>query len=422
MGLLNNMLNNSTIRNILSFSDFEKDFFSHFYGGKKSNTGVLVNESTAMKFTTVLACIKIISEDIGMIPTQLRKWRDLKDHEKGSDPAYEHPTYDVLAVQPNKEMHSMIFYETAQSHILTSGNMYAYKTINNRGNVSGLKLLDWQDTYTERNKETGEIEYHFNDRGKEIIFGFDEIFHIPGLGYDGINGYSPISMAREAIGLGLAAEEFAARFYSNGANMGGVITLPNKIRDIEGLRKELHKKYGGLSKSHEVMVLEEGAEYKRIDMPLADAEFIATREFQDRQLAKIYRMPLKMIQDYSKGGTYNNNEQQELDYVKHTLLPWIVRWEQSISTRILTKKDRMLGYFVRFDIDELLRGDSKTQADVNHIKRQDGIITANEWRAMNNMNPRPEPEADKLLINGNMREISVVNSLEQVKGGGESES
>ena len=420
MGFIKNML----VKNY-SLSDFETDFTRHFYGGTPSNTGVKVDEQTAMRFNAVYACIRIISEDIGMIPTELRKWRNVSDHSKGSDPAYNHALYEVLMNQPNPEMHSMIFEETMQSHILSSGNGYAHKTINNRGQVTKLTLLDWFNVQPNR-LETGELVYLFDDRGKEITFRFDEIFHIPGLGYNGIVGYSPVGMAREAIGLGLAAEEFAARFYSNGANVGGIITMPNKIQDKEALRKELKAKHAGLSKSHEVMILEEGSEYKRIDMPLADAEFLATREFQDRQIAMIYRMPLKMIQDYSKGGTYNNNEQQELDYTKHTIMPWVIRWEQSITTRLLTKRDRMDGYFVRFNMDELLRGDSKTRADVNHIRRQDGIITGNEWRAMDDMNPRSEPEADMLVINGNMREISVVKSVEpvegqQFKGGGNGE-
>jgi len=413
MGLIKNMI----VRNrAYTLSDFENDFARHFYSGEPSKTGVIVNEDTAMRFNAVYACIRIISEDMGLIPTELRHWRDVTDRSKGSDPAYDHPLYDVLMYQPNPEQHSMIFDETMQSHILSSGNGYAYKSWDGKGRTNGLKLLNWVNMEPKRSDKTGLIEYHFDDRGKDIVFSYEEIFHIPGLGFDGIVGYSPITMAREAIGLGMAAEEFASRFYSNGANIGGFISLPNAIRDKEATRKELKEKYEGLGKAHKVMILEEGAKFERLEMPLADAEFLATREYQDRQIAMIYRTPLKMIQDYSKGGTYNNNEQQELDYVKHTIMPWVVRWEQSIITRLITKRERMQGLFVRFGMDELLRGDSKTRADVNHLRRQDGVITTNEWRAMDDMNPRNEPEADQLIVNGNMRNIKIVNSQGPVSG------
>ncbi len=278
-----------------------------------------------------------------------------------------------------------------------------------------MQLLNWTKMTPKRNKETGEIEYEFNDRGKPETFEFNEIFHIPGLGFNGLVGYSPITMHADAIGLGIAAEQFANYFYSNGANVGSVITLPNAIQDKEGLRKEIKQKFGGLIRSHETMVLEQGAEFHRIDMPLADAEFIATRKYQDEKIASIYRMPLIMLQNADKL-TYNNAEHQDLSYMKHTLLPWMVRWEQSIFTRALTKMERMQGLFARFKTNEMLRGDSKTMATVNHLKRQDGIIDTNEWRAMDDMNPRSEPEASQLIVNGNMRAISIVNSLDPVSG------
>ena len=416
MGLLKSVLHGG-VRNFnqMSMADFEKEFFRHFYGGHKSTSGVMVNEETAMKFSAVYTCIKIISEDIGMLPIEIRKWRDPRDKSKGSDFAYDHPLYDVLSNAPSPEMTSMIFEETLQSHILSSGNGYAYKKMNMRGQVTGLQLLDWHAINPERNKNTGKIEYKFMDREKEIILPFDEVFHIPGLGYDGIVGYSPIRMSMEAIGLGLAAEQFASYFYSNGANVGGFIELPGAVKDKEGMKKEFQEKWGGLSKSHKVLFLEEGMKFQKLVMPLQDAQFIETRKYQKQEIASIYRMPLKMIQDHDKS-TYSNNEQQELDYVKHTLMPWIVRWEQSAGMRLLTKTDREKGYFTRFNVDEMLRGDAKSRADVNHIKRQDGVITGNEWRAEDNMNPRPEPEADMLIVNGNMRHISIVTSTDPVSG------
>jgi HK97 family phage portal protein len=263
-----------------SLADFERDFDRNFYGGWNSTSGLRINEQTAMKFSAVYACVRIISEDLGMLSTELRKWRDPKDHSKGSDPAFEHPLYDVLMNQPNNDMTSMIFYETMQQHILLSGNAYAYKNIDSRGRVVGLKLLDWSKISPERNKETGEIQYVFRDGSDNTTFKQWEIFHIPGLGYDGIVGYSPIHMSMDAVGLGLAAEQFANYFYKNGANVGGIITMPGAVKDKEGLRKEIQEKYGGLGKAHKIMVLEDGMNFQKMVMPLAEAQFIDTRKFQ----------------------------------------------------------------------------------------------------------------------------------------------
>jgi len=410
MGLLKNMI----FKNY-SMADFDKEFESHFYGGWRSNTGVKVSEESAMKFSAVYACIRIISEDIGLLPFEIRRWRDPRNKSKGSDVAFDHPLNDVLLNSPNGEMNAMTFEETFQSHILQSGNGYAYKTLNNRGQVVGLKLLDWFDMTVKRDKDTGEVYYEFNDRGKPIPFRKDEIFHIPGLGYDGLVGYSPVKMAMEAVGLGLAAEEFAARFYSNGANVGGFITTPEAVKDRDALKKEIDDKFAGLGKAHKIMVLENGMTFTKLNMNLDEAQFLETRRFQIEEIARIYRMPLHMIQDLSHA-TFSNIEHQDLAYVKRTLLPWVKRWEIGTDTQNLTARDRAQGLFSRLNMDELLRGDAPTRANVNHIKRQDGVISGNEWRAVDDMNPRDEPEADKLLINGNMREIGVVNSIEPVSG------
>jgi len=399
-----------TVQNNISLGDFEKSFFRHFYGGPTSTTGVKVNEETALKFSAVLACIKIISEDIGMLPCEVRKWRATQNHSKGSDLAHELPLHDMLSHQPNEEMDSMSFDEAHQSHVLSSGNGYALKDISMRGQVSRLTLLNWQCVTPQRNKDSGAVEYKFDTgNGKPEIFNREEIFHVHGLGFDGLVGYSPIRMAMEAIGLGLAAEQFAAYFYSNGANVGGFVEMPNSVKDKESMKTEFAEKFAGLGKAHKVLFLEEGMKFQKLVMPLAEAQFIETRKFQIEEIARAYRMPLHMLQDLSNA-TFSNIEHQDLAYVKRTLLPWVRRRELAIDTQLLTKRQREQGYFCRYNLEEWMRGDSKTRAEVNHIKRQDGIITTNEWRADDGQNPRDEAEADLLVINGNMREIGVVTS------------
>lgn len=407
MGILRNIIAKN-----YSLTDFNRDFETYFYGGGKTNTGVKVNEESAMRFSAVYACVRAISEDIGMLPIEIRRWRDKGNKSKGSDLAYKHPLNECLAFEPNGDMNSMVFSETLQSHMLLSGNGYAYKYLDGGGRVKGLKLLDWH-AITPKRADSGEIIYEYSAGSTKLEFEKWEIFHIPGLGFDGLVGKSPIRMSMEAIGLGLAHEEFGARFFSNGANVGGFITTPGKVKDKADLKTEFETKFEGLGKAHKVLFLEDGMTFQKLVMPLAEAQYMEGRKFQIEEIARIYRVPHHIIQ-HLEHSTYSNIEHQDLEYTKHTLLPWIRRWELSIDTQLLTKLEREQGYFAQFGIGELLRGDSKTRAEVNHIKRQDGVITANEWRSDDDQNPRPEPEADKLIINGNMREISTVN---QANGG-----
>lgn len=399
----------SKIKNSISLSEFDRLFERFFYnGGSKSLAGVNISEESAMKFSAVSTCVGVISNDIGMLPLELRKYRDASNPNKGSDIAFDHPLSYVLSTKSNNMMTAFNYKERLMSDILLSGNHYSYKEFNNKGQVVGLKPLDWQLVEI-KELEDGNIYYFYKDSNDGVLkFSRDEILHVAGYG-NGFMGKSPIKIKMDAIGLGLAAEQFASEFYSQGLNAGGVITLPTKIKDAEGLRKELHEKYEGLGKSHKTLVLEDGMTFQKLTMPLKEAQFIETRRFQTLDIASWYRMPPKMLQDHTHS-TYSNNEQQSLDYSKHTLLPWTERIENFCNCYLLTKKNIADGYFVQFNFDTLLKADSKTRADVNHIKRQDGVITANEWRKMDGMNPRDEKEADMLLVNGNMRSIGVVHN------------
>lgn len=381
-----------------SLSDFEKDFNRFFYGGKPSISGVNVNEDTALRFSAVLACVRVLSETIAAMPIKVYKRRASGT---GRDIAYTHPLYRLLHDEPNDEMTAFKMQETMQSHVVLSGNAYAYKELDGRGRVKSLKLLNWEKISPERNKNTGKIEYIFDDNGTKIPFNYDEIFHISGLGFDGIKGHSPIMLSMDAVGLGMAAEQFASYFYSNGANIGGFIETPEAVKDKEDLKKEFTEKFTGLGKSHKVIFLENGMKFQKLVMPLAEAQFIETRKFQIQEIARIYRVPLHLIQDLERA-TFSNIEHQDLGFIKHTMFPWVVRWEQEINHRLLTPFERAQGYYVEFCMDAILRGDAKSRAEVLHIKRQDGIVSANEWRELDNQNPQEGEHGDKYFINGNM--------------------
>ena len=219
--------------------------------------------------------------------------------------------------------------------------------------------------------------------------------------FDGVLGVSPITYAREAMGLALATEEFGARFFGNGARPGGVLEHPGTIKDPDKLRDSWNKVYQGTTNSHKVAVLEEGMKYHEIGMSPEDSQFLQTRSFQLTEICRIFRVPPHMIGDLSRS-TFSNIEHQSIDFVVHTIRPWLVRWEQAIARALLTDEERTI-YYAKFNVDGLMRGDFATRMNGYAIARQNGWMSANEIRALEDMNKiPPDKGGDLYLLNGNM--------------------
>lgn len=393
-------------------SESPPDWFEGWAGIRVSKAGVSFNEETAKKFTAVFACIRVLSETLASMPIIIYKDRKVGNKSSGKDRAVDHPLYDLLHNAPNNEMPAYTFKETLMNHICSSGNGYAQIQRNRKGEIISLNILPWTVTDVRRNWKTGKLEYWTNDRGKSVKLDPDEVFHIPGLGFDGIKGYSPVKMAMEAIGLGLAAEEFGAHFFSSGANAGGIVEYEGKMDSEakEQFRKSFMEKYAGLGKSHSVIFLENGSKFTKLAIPNNEAQFLETRRFQIEEIARIYRVPLHLIQDLERS-TNNNIEHQSLEFVMYTMLPWFTRWEQFINFKLLTREERQQGYFAEFLVNALLRGDTEARAKMLHLMRQDGVISADEWRELENMNPQEGGQGKHYLINGNM--ISVETAAKQ---------
>ncbi|MBO8169971.1 MAG: phage portal protein [Thermoanaerobacteraceae bacterium] len=403
-----------------SMEDFDNDIRRYLYGNKVKS-GINVNEETAMRFTAVFGCIRILSETLASVPLIVYRRRS----DGGKERATDHRMYELLHNVPNDEMPSMYFRETLQGHICSSGNGYALITRNRRGEVIELYPWPWTDITPVRNPDTQKIEYHINDRGKTEILLADRVFHIPGLGFDGIKGYSPIRMAQEAVGLGLAAEAFGALFFRNGTNLGGILEVPGVLSDqaYDRLRASFKEKYTGIDNSHKIILLEEGTKFNKLGIPPEEAQFIETRRFQKEEIASIYRVPLHLLQNYDRA-THSNVEQLSLEFVKYTMLPWFVRWEQFINFKLFTRREREQGYFAEFLVDGLLRGDAKSRAEALHIMRQNGIINADEWRALENMNPQEGGTGKVYLVNGNMIPVHMAGHQQnqQAQEGGDDSS
>ena len=377
-------------------NSFLNSTYSFFFGSTTS--GKTVNERTALQTTAVYACVRILSETLASLPLHLYKYTD-----SGKEKATDNPLYRLLHDEPNPEMTSFVLRETLMSHLLLWGNAYAQVIRDGRGQILALYPLLPEKMEIDR-LDSGELYYEYQtDKGK-VILRKEEVLHIPGLGFDGIKGQSPIAMAKNAIGMAIATEEYGAKFFSNGANPGGVLEHPGVVKDPKRVRDSWNAVYQGSSNSHRVAVLEEGMKFTPIGIPPEQAQFIATRKFQINEIARIFRIPPHMIGDLEKS-SFSNIEQQSLEFVKYTLDPWVVRWEMALQKALLSPTEKE-EYFIKFNVDGLLRGDYQSRMSGYSVGRQNGWLSANDIRELENLNLIPkELGGDLYLINGNMTKL-----------------
>lgn len=374
-----------------------------FYTGR-TTSGKAVTQRSAMQMTAVYSCVRILSEAIASLPLHMYRYTNSGGKEKATDS----PLYFLLHDEPNPEMTSFVFRETLMTHLLLWGNAYAQIIRNGKGQVTALYPL-MPDRMTVDRDENGRLYYEYivstddapiNKKSTVRLPPYD-ILHIPGLGFDGLVGYSPIAMAKNAIGMAIACEEYGSKFFANGAAPSGVLEHPGTIKDPSRVRESWTQTFGGSSNAHKVAVLEEGMKYTPISISPEQAQFLETRKFQIDEIARIFRVPPHMVGDLEKS-SFSNIEQQSLEFVKYTLEPWIIRWEQSIS-RSLLSKDEKAKCFVKFNVDGLLRGDYQSRMNGYATARQNGWMSANDIRELENLDRiSAEEGGDLYLINGNM--------------------
>ena len=330
--------------------------YAFFMGGTTS--GKAVTERSAMQMTAVYSCVRILSEAVAGLPLHLYKYTD----SGGKVMALDHPLYRLLHDEPNPEMSSFVFRETLMTHLLLWGNAYAQIIRNGKGEVVALYPL--MPNHMEVNRDKNSKLYYLYStqsddapamKGSTVYLDPSEVLHIPGLGFDGLVGYSPIAMAKNAIGMAIACEEYGAKFFANGAAPGGVLEHPGTIKDPQRVRESWQSTFGGSGNANKIAVLEEGMKYTPIGISPEQAQFLETRKFQINEIARIFRVPPHMVGDLEKS-SFSNIEQQSLEFVKYTLDPWVIRWEQSIM-RSLFSEDEKKKYFVKFNLEGLLRGD-----------------------------------------------------------------
>lgn len=380
--------------------------YSFFFGN--TSAGKAVNEHTAMQMTAVYSCVRILSETLAGLPLHVYRYNDSGGKEK----YLKHPLYKLLHDEPNPEMTSFAFRETLMSHLLLWGNAYAQIIRNARGEVIALYPLMPNKMTVDRDSK-GRLFYLYSRTSddaptlgddSQVYLSPSEVLHIPGLGFDGLIGYSPIAMAKNAVGLAIATEEYGAKFFANGAAPGGVLEHPGTIKDPQKVKESWNAAYQGSQNAHRVAVLEEGMKYQPIGISPEQAQFLETRKFQINEIARIFRVPPHMLADLEKS-SFSNIEQQSLEFVKYTLDPWVVRWEQSMCRALLMESEKPI-VFIKFNVDGLLRGDYVSRMSGYATARQNGWMSANDIRELENLDRIPaEFGGDLYLINGAMTKL-----------------
>lgn len=351
-------------------------------GGQMTATGVPVSPEGSLSYTSVLSCVRVLAEGVASLPCLVYQ-RATEAGQTTKQRALNHLLYPLLHDAPNPVQTAFELHEMGMAHCLLWGNFYAEVEWDQRGQAVALwPLPAWRITPIW--SRSGKVYWL---EGEMKPFADYQILHIPGFGYDGTAGKSMIRLAREAVGLGLAAQRYGAAFFGNGARPGVVLEHPGQLSDQahNHLLKSWNERHEGLSNAHRVAILEEGMKLQTLGIPPEDAQFLETRQFQRSEIAAIFRVPPHMIGDLERA-TFSNIEQQSQDFYTNTLQPWLKRWEQRLMRTLLIGGERKQ-YFIEYLVDALLRGDMETRYQSYSVGRNGGWLSVNDIRRMENMNP-----------------------------------
>lgn len=345
-----------------------------------TRSGLSVTPDTALALAGVYAAINVISTDIACLPLKLYRKRS----NGGRDLITDHPLADLLTTSPDGETTSMRWRQANMGHALGWGNGYAEVVFDGDGYPSGLYLLDANTTYPERRPQDKVLFY----RTKDGTLPPRRVLHVAGLGFDGLKGYSPITKAREAISLGLAAEAFGSSFFGNSARPSGLLKHPGKLKAdaLNNLRDSWAAMQTGTGNTGKPAILEEGMEWVQLTIPPEDAQFLATRKFQLEEIARLYRVPLHKLANLDNAHLANI-EASNLDYLTTTLAPWCRQVEQEFSLKLLTRDERRQGYYIEHAMQALLRGDMAARSQFYTSMWNLGALSPNEIRDLENLNP-----------------------------------
>ena len=389
-----------------SFGTMDHSLINRVFGGGQSASGKMVNDVTAMTLSAVWGCQRLLSETIGSLPWSMYE----RDGKGNAEKAPEHPLSDLL-LAPNADMTGAEFREALTLNLCQSGNAYSYIDRTSSRITALYPILSAH--VTPKRRANGEVFYAVQQLNGTIKDEPRErIWHIKGFGNTGLIGLSPLGAAREAVGFGLATEEFGSKFFSQGGKPSGVVTVPNFFNPDQRkvARENLQQLMGGMANMHKFALFEGGMKPEPWgNMPLNDMEFLLLRKFSVQEVCRFYRVPPHMVADLDKA-TFSNIEQQSQEFVNFTLMPYFTRIEASAARWLLSVEDRAK-FFLKFNPEGLLRGDSAARAALYPVMLQNGAMSRNEVRALENLNRVEAAGMDDHTVQEQMVPIDKIGAL-----------
>jgi len=354
--------------------------------GSQSLSGENVTEQTALTYSAVWNAVSLISGTIGALPLHLMQRKG-----KTKQIVDDRRLYRVMHDQANPYMTAMAFRECLMAHVLTWGNGYAEKVINGYGEV--IELWPITPNRVTPFMQDGVLVYRITmPTGPNVILPRENILHVPGLGFDGFQGYSVIAMARKSLGLSMAMETFGSKFFGNGTNPSMVVSHPGQLKDPKAMREALSAVYAGLGQSHRMMLLEDGMKVEKYGIPPNDCQFLESRQFQIPEVARWFNLPPHKLKDLTRS-SFSNIESEQISFVTDSILPWLVRLEANYNMQLLTPSDKSLsGYgrlYFKHIVEGLLRGDATSRAAFYTVMLDKGVFSINEVREKEDMDPVP---------------------------------
>lgn len=366
--------------------EMEKVLREHFTGGGVTTSGTTVSNETAMRHATVYSCVNILSRVIGMLPCHMmERVGDQRNQ------AREFYLYEKIHDLPNEWMTAQDFWSMCISHLVLRGNFFALKEFDRYGRINGLIPLAPDVVYEVKQTKNYNLEYYIQVNGQTFSMPQRQMMHIKGMTMNGYMGVNPIEYIRESVGLGLATEEFGARYFGSGTHPGMIVEHPGKLSEAasKNLRESLVQSYSGLGKSHKLMLLEEGMKAHAITINPEDSQFLDIRRYQKDEIVDIFfGMPLTVMNSGNNTPTFASAEQFSIGFVIYALLPWIVNIEKAIFKDLLTHDERKK-YYAKFKVEGLQRGAFKDQMDAFATGITKEIFSPNEVRDFLDMNPYP---------------------------------
>jgi HK97 family phage portal protein len=372
-----------------------------------TSAGQPITNSTALQISTVYDCVRVISEDLAKLPLQVFQATSENDKERRRD----HPLQRVISWWPNPEMTAISFWNSIVSHSVGWGNGYAEKVRDRNGDIIQLWLIT-PDRVTIKRRENGTLYYEIREEdGSVTELSKENMFHVPGFGYDGVQGYNVVEIARESLGLAAGAEQFGAKFFGNGAKTSLALRFPEKLSEIayKNLQRSAEQQIAGQNQ-HKVLLVEEGGEVQTLSLSQKDSQYLETRQFSVIEICRWFRMPPHKVADLTRS-TFSNIEEQNIDYVTDTLGSWFTRFEQAVHNQLFTEEDQQDGYYVKYNDNALLRGDTEGRFNAYSKGINDGWLTRNEVRQLEDLNPLEG--LDEPLVSQNTRPASAEPELQE---------